>query len=69
MRASCNEVLNVRLPADLRESLSAESRHSGVTLSAATRTALAVGLRALRASPDPDPPRPAGSAVSMSAAA
>lgn len=69
MRASCTEVLNLRLPADLRASLAAESRQSGVTLSAATRTALAVGLRALNTPTDPDTPRPAGPAPAMSAAA
>lgn len=69
MRASCNEVLNLRLPADLRAGLAAESRQSGVTLSAATRTALSLGLRALRAPSDPEPPRPAGSAATIAAAA
>lgn len=69
MRASCNEVLNLRLPADLRAGLAAESRQSGVTLSAATRTALAMGLRALRSSADPEPPRPGGSAAALATAA
>jgi post-segregation antitoxin (ccd killing protein) len=69
VRAAHTDAVHVRLTPSMRAALDAEARVAGVKLSAATRTALAVGLRALRTSADPEPPRPAGPASAMSAAA
>lgn len=69
MRAAHTDALHVRLTPAMRAALDAEARVSGASLSVATRTALAMGLRALRASSDHEPPRPSGSAPSFSAAA
>lgn len=69
MRASHTDALHVRLTPSMRAALDAEARVAGVGLSAATRTALAMGLRALRTSADPEPPRPAESVASLAAAA
>lgn len=70
MHAAQDRVLNLRLPAAMRQDLDAAAQAGGVHLSVATRTALAVGLAAIRAipSPDRDPP-PAGPAAAMQAAA
>lgn len=71
MRAAHDEFLTLRLPRDLRAALDGEARAAGVKVSVATRTALSVGLAAIRSAPSPDPrePSPAGPAVSMQAAA
>lgn len=69
MRASHTDALHVRLTPSMRAALDAEARVAGVNLSAATRTALAMGLRALRTSADHEPPRPADHSAGMSAAA
>ena len=71
MRAPHTEILNLRVPEAMRSALHAEARREGVKLSAATRTALAAGLEAIRAraSNDPDAPPPAGPAAAMKAAA
>lgn len=69
MRIAHDETLHLRLPAALRRDLDAAARAGGVRLSVATRTALAVGLAAIRTDgPDIDPP-PAAPAPAMRAAA
>lgn len=65
MRAACDDVINLRLPASMRAALDAEARASGVKLSAVARTVLAVGLKASKPRPptDPDDPPPSGAAM------
>ncbi len=58
MRAACDNVINLRLPASMRAALDAEARASGVKLSAAARVALAAGLRSSEPQPPPDPDEP-----------
>lgn len=49
MRDRYDNVINLRLPADLRIALVDEARAHGVKLSTATRKALIAGLQAIRA--------------------
>ncbi|QIJ74393.1 hypothetical protein GU700_07255 [Methylobacterium sp. NI91] len=69
MRVTHKGEIHVRVTPAMRAALDAEARVSGASLSVATRTALSLGLRALRASSDYEPPRPSGPAASMAAAA
>ncbi len=65
MKAACDNVINLRLPAAMRAALDAEARASGVKLSAAARAALAAGLKSSKPQPptDPDVPPPNGAAA------
>lgn len=70
MRSAFDEVLNVRLPRDLRADLDGVARASGSGLSDVARRALQVGLRAIAGSNDDKPPPPsAPSGAVMPAAA
>ncbi|MCJ2070775.1 hypothetical protein MKK75_18590, partial [Methylobacterium sp. J-030] len=69
VRTPQDRVLNLRLPASMRRDLDAAAHAGGVRLSVATRTALAVGLAAIRTNDQPDPPPPAGPAAALRAAA
>ncbi len=69
MRAAHDDFLTLRLPAALRRDLDAAARAGGTHLSVVTRTALAVGLAAIRTNgPDRDPPTSPGAAAMRAAA-
>lgn len=69
MRTAHDDFLTLRLTAAMRRDLDAAARAGGVRLSVATRTALAVGLAAIR-TPDTDrDPPPSSGAPAMRAAA
>lgn len=69
MRTAHDEFLTLRLPAAMRRDLDAAAQAGGVRLSVATRTALAVGLAAIRSTDRPDPPPPAAPAARLPVAA
>ena len=62
MRSVHDEVLNLRLPRDLRADLDGAALADGSRVSVVARRALAAGLRAIRSSVsnDDDPPHPGG---------
>ncbi|MCJ2025172.1 hypothetical protein [Methylobacterium sp. J-067] len=69
MRIAHDETLRLRLPASLRRDLDAAARAGGVRLSVATRTALSVGLAAIRSTDsDRDPPTSPGASAMQRAA-
>jgi hypothetical protein len=69
VRAACDDVINLRLPASMRAALDAEARASGVKLSAVARTALAAGLKASKPQPPTGPDDPPPSSAAMRPAA